>query len=93
MFLPSQLERTPCVVDTGGKFAGVNAGVNDAGGKWPPVSTTLAANLPTLSLTQVANNWNNIRLQTPEGELEGKNVYLWFPLLPKGDQIKLFKFF
>ena len=47
------------VVDTGGKFAaGVNdtggkfaTGVNDAGGKSPPVSP-------------VANNGNNIRLQT-----------------------------
>jgi hypothetical protein len=52
------------VVDTGGKFAtGVNdtggkfaTGVNDAGGKLPPVSTTPAA---------MANNGNNIRLQTP----------------------------
>jgi hypothetical protein len=49
-----------CVVDTGGKFATV---VNDtgskfaAGGKFPLVSTTPAANLP------LANNWNNIRLQ------------------------------
>jgi hypothetical protein len=50
------------VVDTGGKFTtGVNdtggkfaTGVNDAGGKLPPVSTT-----------PVANNGNNIRLQTP----------------------------
>jgi hypothetical protein len=25
-------------------------------------------------LIPVANNWNNIRLQTPEIELEGKNV-------------------
>jgi hypothetical protein len=32
-----------CVVDTGGKFA---AGVINAGGKLPPVSTTLAAHLP-----------------------------------------------
>jgi hypothetical protein len=54
------------VVDTGGKFAtGVNdtggkfaVGVNDAGGKLPPGSTTPAA-------TPVANNGNNIRLQTP----------------------------
>ncbi len=38
------------VVDTGGKFA---TGVNDAGGKLLPVSTTPAA-----------NNGNNIRLQT-----------------------------
>jgi hypothetical protein len=53
------------VVDTGGKFAtGINdtggkfaTGVNDAGGNLPPVSTT-----PT---TPVANNGNNIRLQTP----------------------------
>jgi hypothetical protein len=40
-----------CVVDTGGKFA---TGVNDAGGKLPPVSTTPAA-----------NNGDNVRLQTP----------------------------
>ncbi len=72
---------SPCVVDTGGKFAtGVNdnggkfaAGVNDAGGKLPPVSTTPAANLPSVSLTSVANYGNNLRLQTPESELEGKN--------------------
>ncbi len=51
------------VVDTGGKFAtGVNdtvgkfaVGVNDTGGKLPPVST----------LTLVANNGINIRLQIP----------------------------
>ncbi len=66
----------PCVVDTGGKFAtGVN-GVNDAGGKLPPVSTTPAANLPPVSLISVANNWNNIRLRTPESELEGKNLHV-----------------
>ncbi len=71
---------SPCVVDTGGKFAtGVNdtggkiaAGVNDAGGKLLPVSTT-----PT------ANNWNNIRLKTPESELEGKNLYICFLCYPK----------
>jgi hypothetical protein len=39
------------VVDTGGKFA---TGVNDIGGKLPPAL-----------LTPVANNGNNIRLQTP----------------------------
>jgi hypothetical protein len=47
---------TAVVVDTGGKLTiGVNniGGSNDAGGKLPPVSTTL-----------VANNWNNIRLLT-----------------------------
>jgi hypothetical protein len=64
------------VVDTGDKFAtGVNdaggkfaAGVNDTGGKLPPVSTTPAANLP--------NNGNNIRLQIPQSELTGKNLYI-----------------
>ncbi len=77
---------SPCVVDTGGKFA---TGVNDtggkfaAGGKLPPVSTTPAANLPPVSLTPVANIWNNIRLQTPESELEGKNLYIYFLYYPK----------
>jgi hypothetical protein len=82
---------SPCVVDTGGKFVTcVNdtggkfvAGVNDAGGKLPPVSTTPAANLPPVSLTPVANNWNNIRLQTPESELQGKNLYICFLYYPK----------
>jgi hypothetical protein len=55
--------------DTGGKFA---AGVNDAGGKLPPVSTTPAA-----------NNGNNIRLQKPESELAGKNLYICFLYYPK----------
>jgi hypothetical protein len=63
-----------CVVDTGGKFA---AGVNDACGELPPVSTTTAANLP------LANIGNNIRLQTPESELEGKNLYICFLYYPK----------
>jgi hypothetical protein len=31
-----------------------------------------------VSLTPVANNGNNIRLQTPESELEGKNLYICF---------------
>ncbi len=50
------------IFDTGDKFA---TGVNDAGGKLLPVSTTPAANLPPVLLTPVANNGNNIRLQTP----------------------------
>jgi len=53
---------------------------------------TPGANLPLVSLTPVANNGNNISLQTPESELEGKNLYM-FPLLPKGDKTKLLKFF
>jgi hypothetical protein len=35
------------------------------------VSMTPVANLPP-----VENNGNNIRLQTPESELEGKNLYI-----------------
>jgi hypothetical protein len=39
--------------------------------------------LPPMSLTPVANNGNNIRLQTPEIELEGKNLYICFLYYPK----------
>jgi hypothetical protein len=64
---------SPCIVDTSGKFA---TGVNDTGGNLPPVSTTPAA-----------NNGNNIRLQAPESELEGKNLYticfLYYPKVTK----------
>ncbi len=56
----------------------------------PPVSTTPAAifatdttvvndtcgKLSPLSTTPVANNGNNIRLQTPNSELDGKNLYI-----------------
>jgi hypothetical protein len=42
----------------------------------PPVSATPAANLPPVSTTPVANNGNNIRLQIPQSELEGKNLYI-----------------
>jgi hypothetical protein len=63
----------PYIVSQYFKFA---AGVNDAGGKLPPVSTTPAANLPPVSTTPVANNGINIRLQLPESKLEGKNVYM-----------------
>ncbi len=57
------------VADSGGKFA---AAVKDAGGNLPPVPTTPAA-----------NNGNNIRLQTPDSELEGKNLYICFLYYPK----------
>ena len=63
-----------------GKFA---VGVNDAGGKLPPVSTTPAANLPPVLLTPVANNGNSIRLLTPDSEVEGKNLYICFLYYPK----------
>jgi hypothetical protein len=50
---------TTGVNDTGGKFA---TGGNDTVGKLPPVSTTPAE---PVSLTQVAKNGTDIRLQTP----------------------------
>jgi hypothetical protein len=34
-------------------------------------------------LTPVANNGNNIRLLTPESELEGKNLFICFLYNPK----------
>jgi hypothetical protein len=65
------------VNDTGGKFA---TSVNDAGGKLPPVSTTPAANLSP----PVANNGNNIRLQT-----SGRQKFIYMlTLLPKDIQTK-----
>ncbi len=73
-----------------GKFA---VGVNDAGGKLPPVSTTPAANLPPVSLTPVADNWNNIRLQIPESELEGKNLYLYISSTTQRWPNKIIKIF
>jgi hypothetical protein len=76
---------SPCVVatginDTDSKFA--------AGDKLPPVLTTPAANFATSSPCVVDtggndNNGNNIRLQTPESELEGKNLYMCFLYYPK----------
>ncbi len=39
--------------------------------------------VPLMLLTPVANNWNNIRLQTPESEIEGKNLYICFLYYPK----------
>jgi hypothetical protein len=62
LILVANLPPVSTIPDTGGKFA---TNVNDAGGKLPPVSTTPAENLPPVSLTPVANNGNNIRLQTP----------------------------
>jgi hypothetical protein len=50
------------VVDTGGKFA---TGVNDTGGKFATGFNDAGGKLPPVSTTPVANNGNNIRLQTP----------------------------
>jgi hypothetical protein len=35
------------------------------------------ANLPPVSTIPAANNWNNIRLQTAESELEGKIIKIF----------------
>ncbi len=62
----------------------------------PPMSTTPVANChqyPPVSLTPVANNGNNIRLLTPEGELEGKKLYIGFLYYPKVTKKKLLKIF
>ncbi len=53
---------TTGVVDTGGKFA---TSVNDTGGKFAAIVNDTCGNLPPVLLTPVANNGNNIRLQTP----------------------------
>jgi hypothetical protein len=39
--------------------------------------------VPLVLLTPVANNGNNIRLQIPKSELEGKNVCICFLYYPK----------
>ncbi len=57
----------------------IAAGVNDAGGKLHPVSTTLAANLPPVSTTPVANctryqrHWRQIchRCRWHRGQIKG----------------------
>jgi hypothetical protein len=66
---------SPCVVDTVGKFA---TGVNDTSGK-----LAAGVNDAPVSTTPAANSGNNIRLQTPESELEGKNLYICFLYYPK----------
>jgi hypothetical protein len=50
-----------CFNDTTGKFA---TGINNAGGKLPncQLSLTLAANLPPVQTTLVANNGNNYQI-------------------------------
>jgi hypothetical protein len=71
---------SPCVVGTGGKFA---TGVNDTGGQFAAGVNDASGNLPPVSTTPVANNGKNIRLQTPESELEGENLYICFLYYPK----------
>ena len=56
------------VVETGGKFA---TGVNDTGGKFSTRVNDAGGKLPPVSTTPVANNGNNIRLQTLQIELKG----------------------
>ncbi len=43
----------------------------------PLVLLTLVANLPLVSTTPVANNGNNIRLQTPLSKFEGKKINIY----------------
>ncbi len=50
------------VVDTGGKFA---TGVNDTGSKFAAGVNNTGGKLPPVSMTPVANNKINIRLQIP----------------------------
>jgi hypothetical protein len=61
-----QRDRLPSVsagvVDTGGNFA---TGVNNTGGKFAAGVNDGGGKLPSVSTTPVANNGNNIRLQTP----------------------------
>ncbi len=77
---------SPCVVDTGGKFA---TGVNDTGGKFAAGVNDAGSKMHTGindtggKFGPVANYGNNIRLQTPESELEGKNLYICFIFYPK----------
>ncbi len=47
----------------------------------PPVPIVLLT--PVANLPSVANHGNNIRLQTPDSELEGKNLYVCFLYYPK----------
>ncbi len=49
--------------------------------------------VPLVLLTPVANNWNNIRLQIPESELEGKNLYICFLYYPKVSKFFWLKIF
>jgi hypothetical protein len=60
---------SPYFVDTGGKFA---TGVNDTGGKFAAGVNDAGWQIAT-----------GIRLQTPESELEGKNLYICFLYNPK----------
>jgi hypothetical protein len=53
---------TTGVVDTGGKFA---TGVAYTSGKFAARFNDTIGKLPPVSVTQVANNGDNIRLQTP----------------------------
>ncbi len=70
-----------------------STGVNDTGSKFAAGVVDTGGNLPPVSLTPVANNGNNIRLQTTwKWTWRQKFIYM-FPLLPKGEETKLLKFF
>ncbi len=70
------------------KFANGTAGVADTGGKFtggvvaPAAIFPLVFLIPVANLPPVANNGNNVRLLSPQSELD-EFTYL-FTLLPKG---------
>jgi hypothetical protein len=66
--------------------------LNNTGGKLPPISTTLAVNLPSESTTSLENNGKNIRLLIPLSEHEEKKIICMLTLLPNCPN-KMFKTF
>jgi len=85
---------SPCVVDISGKFAN---GVNNTGGKLPPVSTTPAAICQRCQRyrRQICRRCQQYRRQIANGinDTGGKFATGVIDTGGKGDQIKLFKFF
>jgi hypothetical protein len=81
---------TTGISDTGSKFAIGTDGVADTGGKFtgsvvaPAANFSLVFLIPVANLPQVANNRNNIRLLTPQNELDEFTYIL--TLLPKGSK-------
>jgi hypothetical protein len=81
---------TTGISDTGSKFAIGTADVADTGGKFSGNVVAPAANfplvflIPVANLPPVANNGNNIRLLTPQNELDECTYML--TLLPKGSK-------
>ncbi len=62
---------TAGVLNTGHKFATV---VNNTGCQFITGDNNTCGKLPPVSMTLGTNNGNNIRLLTPQSELDGKNL-------------------